>query len=90
MGWRPELGGNNAESTASLNTPMSSRGWNEQSMSKGGSHPGDKGGMKETVALGAPPSTATSEPVGMQITEELGGTQPQKGTFPTGTSIRTA
>ncbi len=87
MSWRPETSGSGAG--GGLNSPMSSRPYADPG--KGGSHPGDKGGMKETVALGAPPSSAgQGDPLGMQITEELGGSQPQKGTFPTGTSIRTA
>lgn len=68
-----------------LSSPMSSRPWSNQGT--GGNNPGDKDGLKATVALGAPMASTASGPVGMQITEELAGGMPSGPTMPTGTAI---
>ena len=85
MSWRPEHTGTSAG--GGLNSPMSSRPVADPG--KGGMQAGDKDGMKETVALGAPPSSTKGGPVGMQITEDTQNIAGKGGgAFPSGTLIR--
>lgn len=70
---------------SALSSPMSSRPYDVPG--KGGMHPGDKDGLKDAVALGAPESSTKGGPVGLQITEEMQGGMPSGPTMPRGTSI---